>query len=99
MGVVAAAAHELGTPLATIKLTSAELMDELEDRQDLFEDAQLIHQQADRCRDILRSMGRAGNDDLHMRQAPLTTMISHAADPHRGRGKEIYIEEHPQFEE
>ena len=98
-GVVAAAAHELGTPLATIKLTSAELMDELEDRQDLFEDAQLIHQQADRCRDILRAMGRAGNDDLHMRQAPLTTMISDAADPHRGRGKEIYIEEHPQFEE
>jgi len=32
-GVVAAAAHELGTPLATIKLTSAELMEELEDRK------------------------------------------------------------------
>ena len=98
-GVVAAAAHELGTPLATIKLTSAELMDELEDRSDLLADAQLIHQQADRCRDILRSMGRAGKDDLHMRQAPLTAIIRDAADPHRGRGKEIYIEEHPQFED
>ena len=28
-GVVAAAAHELGTPLATIKLTSSELIEEL----------------------------------------------------------------------
>ena len=29
-GVVAAAAHELGTPLATIKLTSSELADDLD---------------------------------------------------------------------
>ncbi|MGL4439775.1 MAG: histidine kinase dimerization/phospho-acceptor domain-containing protein, partial [Bosea sp. (in: a-proteobacteria)] len=63
-GVVAAAAHELGTPLATIKLVSAELMHELADRPDLLDDARLIRDQADRCRDILRDMGRAGKDDL-----------------------------------
>lgn len=74
-GVVAAAAHELGTPLATIKLTSSELAEELDDRPDLAEDARLIREQADRCRDILRSMGRAGKDDLHLRQAPLTTVV------------------------
>jgi two-component system sensor histidine kinase RegB len=34
-GVVAAAAHELGTPLATIKLVSSEMIDELADRDDL----------------------------------------------------------------
>ncbi len=66
-GVVAAAAHELGTPLATIKLVSSELIEELADRPDLQEDARLIRAQADRCRDILRSMGRAGKDDLHLR--------------------------------
>ena len=98
-GVVAATAHELGTPLATIKLTSAELVDELVDKSDLQEDAKLIYQQADRCRDILRSMGRAGKDDLHLRQAPLTTVIHDAAKPHRARGKDIYIEEHPPFED
>ena len=38
-GVVAAAAHELGTPLATIKLTSAELIEDLADHPDLREDA------------------------------------------------------------
>jgi two-component system sensor histidine kinase RegB len=41
-GVVAAAAHELGTPLATIKLASSELVDELSDRPELAEDAALI---------------------------------------------------------
>ncbi len=88
-GVVAAAAHELGTPLATIKLTSAELIEELEDTPELQEDARLIREQADRCRDILRSMGRAGKDDLHMRQAPLSTVIEEAAEPHLTRGKTI----------
>ncbi|MCC1491180.1 sensor histidine kinase RegB [Cognatishimia sp. F0-27] len=92
-GVVAAAAHELGTPLATIKLTSSELAEELEDRPELREDAELIREQADRCRDILRSMGRAGKDDLHMRQAPLVEVIREAAEPHEDRGKEIVIEE------
>ena len=90
-GVVAAAAHELGTPLATIKLVSGELMEELEPGSDLHEDAQLISTQADRCRDILRSMGRAGKDDLHLRYAPLETVIREAAEPHMDRGKEIDI--------
>lgn len=86
-GVVAAAAHELGTPLATIKLVSAEMIEELADRPDLLEDARLIRDQADRCRDILRSMGQAGKDDLHLRQAPLEAVLREAAEPHRNRGK------------
>ena len=88
-GVVAAAAHELGTPLATIKLVSAELMEELSDQPDLLDDARLIREQADRCRDILRSMGRAGKDDLHLRRAPLDALLREAAEPHLSRGKEV----------
>jgi two-component system sensor histidine kinase RegB len=91
-GVVAAAAHELGTPLATIKLVSAELIDELADlpgADHLREDAVLIRDQADRCRDILRSMGRAGKDDLHLRQAPLDAVLREAAEPHQNRGKTL----------
>jgi two-component system sensor histidine kinase RegB len=94
-GVVAAAAHELGTPLATIKLTSAELMEELEDRPELREDAALIRQQADRCRDILRDMGRSGKDDLHLRQAPISSVIQEAAEPHMHRGKSLHFDEKP----
>lgn len=88
-GVVAAAAHELGTPLATIKLVAAELIDELDGQDSLQEDAKLIRAQADRCRDILRSMGRAGKDDLHLRQAPLIAVVREAAEPHLERGKEV----------
>jgi two-component system sensor histidine kinase RegB len=90
-GVVAAAAHELGTPLATIKLVSAELMSELKDQPALWDDAKLIRDQADRCRDILRGMGRAGKDDLHMRQAPLGTVLKEAAEPHVHRGKTLHF--------
>lgn len=88
-GVVAAAAHELGTPLATIKLVSTEMLADLTDQPALREDAELIRAQADRCRDILRSMGRAGKDDLHMRSAPLSAVVHEAADPHVARGKTL----------
>lgn len=88
-GVVAAAAHELGTPLATIKLVSSELKEELEDHPDLREDAALIGEQADRCRDILRSMGRAGKDDLHLKQGPVGAVVREAAEPHEDRGVHI----------
>lgn len=92
-GVVAAAAHELGTPLATIKLASSELMDELSDKPTLAEDAALIREQADRCREILQSMGRAGKDDLHLRKAPLSAVLEEAAEPHLNRGKDIVFEQ------
>ncbi|MCV2892644.1 sensor histidine kinase RegB [Lentibacter sp. XHP0401] len=92
-GVVAAAAHELGTPLATIKLVSSELLDEFPEGSELREDIELIAQQADRCRDILRSMGRTGKDDIYMRQAPVATVVQDAASPHTDRGKAIHFSE------
>ncbi|WP_308917068.1 sensor histidine kinase RegB [Jannaschia sp. LMIT008] len=95
-GVVAAAAHELGTPLATIKLVSAELEDELGDRPEQAADAALIRQQADRCRDILRSMGQAGKDDLHLHAAPFQTVVAEAAEPHAGRAAAILYDFAPE---
>ncbi|MCR8724494.1 sensor histidine kinase RegB [Frigidibacter sp. ROC022] len=88
-GVVAATAHELGTPLATIKLASAEMIDELADRPELAEDARLIRDQADRCRDILRSMGRAGKRDNYLARAPLIEVLREAGEPHLSRGKTV----------
>ena len=85
----------MARPLATIKLASGELIDELEDWPELKEDAVLIGDQADRCRDILRDMGRAGKEDLHLRQAPLMTVVQEAADPHAHRGKEIHYTHDP----
>ncbi len=91
-GVVAAAAHELGTPLATIKLVSSELIDELGDQDELREDALLIREQANRCRDILRSMGRAGKEDHLLRQAPIETVVREASEPHLDRGKTVHFD-------
>ncbi len=90
-GVIAAAAHELGTPLATIKLVSSEMASELDPGSEMHEDATLIHQQANRCSEILHSMGKTGKDDLHLRQAVFSAVIEEAAEPHQNRGKEIII--------
>lgn len=91
-GVVAAAAHELGTPLATIKLISGELARELQDRPALREDAETIRAQADRCRDILREMGTSGKDDLLVRAAPIEEILREAAQPHANRGKALHFD-------
>jgi two-component system, sensor histidine kinase RegB len=88
-GVVAAAAHELGTPLATIKLVASELADELADRPEQREDARLIGTQADRCRDILRAMGSGAKEDASVRVAPLSRLVEEAAAPHAERGIRI----------
>lgn len=90
-GVVAAAAHEMGTPLATIKLAASELEEELSDRKDLAEDLELIQEQTDRLRQILRDMGQTGKDDLFLKSAPLITVVKEAATPHRDRGKAIHF--------
>ncbi len=90
-GVVAAAAHELGTPLATIKLASSELIEELEQFPELQDDARLIRDQADRCRVILKSMGQTGKDDLHMHRAPIGAVVREAAEPHANRGKTLHF--------
>jgi two-component system, sensor histidine kinase RegB len=34
-------------------------------------------------------MGRAGKDDLHLRQAPLSAALREAAEPHMARGKRV----------
>lgn len=94
-GVVAAAAHELGTPLATIKLISTELIRDLAHHPTLQEDAATIRAQADRCRDILREMGKAGKDDLLIRAAPLSEVLREAAQPHMTRGKTLHFDLKP----
>ncbi|MCC6006988.1 MAG: ActS/PrrB/RegB family redox-sensitive histidine kinase [Rhodobacteraceae bacterium] len=93
-GVVAAAAHELGTPLATIKLAATELAEELQDNPELANDAILIRDQADRCRDILRGMGRAaGTEDEMLRRGPAGAVVREAAEPHARRGRTLVFRE------
>jgi two-component system sensor histidine kinase RegB len=70
------------------------MIEELEDRPELAElreDAELLHAQADRCRDILRAMGRAGRRDSYLDRAPFEAVLREAAEPHIDRGKSVEI--------
>ena len=55
-GLAAAAAHELGTPLATISVVAKEMERELGQDERFGEDVQLLRSQSERCRDILRRL-------------------------------------------
>jgi two-component system sensor histidine kinase RegB len=87
----AAAAHELGTPLATIQLTAKEVLRAASD-ETLREDADLIVSQAQRCREILQrlSQTREATDRMHDRVG-LREAMEEAAAPLRGLGAEISV--------
>jgi two-component system sensor histidine kinase RegB len=89
-GLAAAAAHELGTPLATIQITAKELLRELDDADPLRDDAALLVSQAERCREILRRLGQQPDtgDAVHERMS-LPQLLNEVADPYRGRGPAI----------
>lgn len=91
-GLAAAAAHELGTPLATIVLVTSELQKEIEAGTPLAEDMVLLRTQAERCRDILQKLTRqpSERDPLH---ATLTVsqLLDEAVEPYRSGNVAIGI--------
>ncbi|MEM8936386.1 MAG: ActS/PrrB/RegB family redox-sensitive histidine kinase [Pseudomonadota bacterium] len=86
-GLAAAAAHELGTPLATIQITAKEMQRELQDLEEaneyLSDDADLVVAQAERCRDILRRLSSHGDagDAVHDRLT-VDALLREAAAPY-----------------
>lgn len=89
--MAAAAAHELGTPLATIQLTAKEMARDTSD-ETLKEDAELLVSQAERCRDILGRLSRQGetSDRVHDRLS-LEQALEEVSAPLRGLGTSIRI--------
>ncbi len=57
-GQAAAAAHSLGTPLATISIVSKELKKELINNKELSKDIDLLISQSKRCGEILKKISR-----------------------------------------
>ena len=81
-GLAAAAAHELGTPLATIQVTAKEMAREFKDGGPLKEDAELLVSQAERCRDILGRLSQRGEEgDAVLDQLTIDALLHEAADP------------------
>lgn len=91
----AAAAHELGTPLATIQLTAKEMQRAITDPE-LREDASLLVSQAERCRDILKRLSeqRHARDTMHDRVA-LGDALDEISEPLRSVGASIAISLRP----
>jgi len=89
-GLAAAAAHELGTPLATIQVVAKEIAREAELNSELKEDADLLLSQAQRCRDILQQLGDRGDkgDVVHDR-LDLAALLREITEPFIGFGTEI----------
>ncbi len=92
-GMAAAAAHELGTPLATIALVSRELERDLPGDGPHAEDVRLLRSQVERCRGILERLSSLGEEPGgHLDRLPLSSLIEEIAAPHREFGIAIRID-------
>lgn len=84
-GLAAAAAHELGTPLATIALVAKELKRELPAQDPHTEDIDLLISQTARCREILaRLSSREAQTDEMYQRTTILVMIEDLIAPLRG---------------
>jgi len=86
-GLAAAAAHELGTPLATIALVAKELDRAIPDGDPHKDDIRLLNEQSARCRAILGTIASLGTDPAGpLGEMSLRQLIDEVTSPHRAFG-------------
>lgn len=92
-GLAAAAAHELGSPLATIALVAKEMGRTTKPDAPEREDVELLMAQSERCRDILRQLtSLSSSSEEHMARLPLLSLVEEISEPHRHFGIAIRVE-------
>jgi two-component system sensor histidine kinase RegB len=89
-GLAAAAAHELGTPLATITVIAKELELAIKPGAEHAEDVRLLSQQARRCRAILGKISELSSGHPFDRMK-LSTLLEEVIAPHRNFGIAIDV--------
>ena len=83
-GLAAAAAHGLGTPLATIAVVAKELLRGARDSDPHYDDLMLLRTQAERCRTILAELAAMGEQtDLIVSRLSVMHLIEEVVAPHR----------------
>lgn len=86
-GLAAAAAHQLGTPLATIAVVVKEMDRIVKEGDPLKEDIALLRQEAARCRDILAKIASlGGEEDGPLGEMTIEQLIEELAAPQRNFG-------------
>ncbi len=90
-GLAAAAAHELGTPLATIFLISRELEKTVATDSPIASDLKTLREQTQRCRDILGKITQLSSTGAPFDRMPLSTLIEEVVAPHRDFGVAIKV--------
>src|SRR5215203_5667643 len=92
-GLAAAAAHELGTPLATIALVAKELALQLPADSPLADDVTLLREQVDRCRGILAKLTSLDDEEAgFFKTMTLEHLLEEVAAPQRAFGVEIEVD-------
>jgi len=93
-GLAAAAAHELGSPLATIAVVAHELSREVPADSPIAEDVSLLVSQSERCRDILADIAAQPEDrgGAPFERLPFTVFLQEAVDDATGGSIETLIE-------
>jgi two-component system sensor histidine kinase RegB len=88
--LAAAAAHQLGSPLATIAVVAKELVRDLPKDGPFAEDAQLLLSQSERCRTILAELGRAREGEaMPFNRMPFSAIVQSAGEPHHRAGVRV----------
>jgi len=91
-GLAAAAAHELGTPLATITLVVKELGKVVEPGGVMAEDIALLAQEVARCRTILSKIASLGNEGPGMLdELTILHLVEDVVGPQRDFGMVLSI--------
>ena len=85
-GRAAGAAHELGTPLATIALVAKEMERALAPDDPSAEDVALIRSQAQRCREILQRLTSLSSEDQQLATLGVGPLVDEVTAPHREFG-------------
>lgn len=95
-GLAAAAAHELGSPLATIAVVARELSRSAPPGSAMAEDVELLLSQSDRCREILAELSRRpeATGGPPFEQLLLSALVEAAVEPHRTGTLALDLEAH-----
>ncbi len=93
-GLAAAAAHELGSPLATIAITAKELANNIPSDSPMAEDIAELVGQSQRCREILTSLSKERSSDDHaaFTKIPLGHLLETLAESYRRPGITVTVE-------